>query len=96
MAYVFRRLPGEVGRRITLFATSSPSARCFDTVDAEDEFTRDVLEFFKAGKIFHADTEKVRRFQTERESRCWKTSFTHVTYVSWKHKPPVACAGESA
>ena len=69
MAYVFRRLPGEVGRRITLFATSSPSARCFDTVDAEDEFTRDVLEFFKAGKIFHADTEKVRRFQTEREQR---------------------------
>ena len=52
MAYVFRRLPGEVGRRITLFATSSPSARCFDTVDAEDEFARDMIEGFKAGGDF--------------------------------------------
>ena len=67
MAYVFRRLPGEVGSRIALFATSSPSARCFDTTDAEDEWTRFVLGAFKAGRIFHADVRKARLLQIKRD-----------------------------
>ena len=67
MAYVFRRLPGEVANRITLLATSSPSARCFHTADAEDEWTRLVLEAFTEGRIFHADRMKVRLLQSKRD-----------------------------
>ena len=67
MAYVLRRLPGEVANRITLLATSSPSARCFDTTGAEDEWTRLVLEAFKEGRIFHADRMKARLLQSKRD-----------------------------
>ena len=67
MAYVFRRLPGEVANRITLLATSSPSARCFHTADAEDGWTRFVFEAFKEKRIFHADRMKARLLQSKRD-----------------------------
>ena len=67
MAHVFRRLPGEVATRITMLATSSPSARCFDTADSENEWTRLVLEAFKEGRVFHADRTKARLLQSKRD-----------------------------
>ena len=66
MAYVFRCLPSDVANRITLLATSSPSAHCFYGV-AEDEWTHYVLEAFKRGKIFHADERKARYLQQKRD-----------------------------
>ena len=62
MAYVFRCLPRGVATRITLLATSSPSARCFYTSDADDEWTILVVGAFKVGRIFHA-SESVRHFE---------------------------------
>ena len=67
MAYVLRRLPGEVANRITLLATSSPSARCFHTADAEDGWTRFVLEAFEEKRIFHAERRIARLLQSERD-----------------------------
>ena len=63
---VFPQLPVEVAARIHLLATASPTARCFNT-NAEDEWTRDVIEAFREGKAFHANKNRCRLLQLGRK-----------------------------
>ena len=71
MAMFVHHLPKEVFSQIILLGTASPSARCFHTA-AEDDWTHSVLEAFKQGRVFHADTRRARIIQIEREDQLQK------------------------